>query len=108
MTIKSADDTKIVTRKSGDDDDKDDDKMSSRAFFYGFLGCIAIASVVTLVSDPLNPRIGDGALECGDWSAAKLKLYLVDVRLAVLVPSSLVSSYLSLFRLERERERERS
>lgn len=55
-------------------------RMPARALLYGFLGFIAVAGAVTMLSDPLDPTIGDGSASPADWSDSKLRTYLSDVR----------------------------
>lgn len=55
-------------------------KMPARTLLYGFLGFIAVASAVTMFSDPLDPEVGNGSPDPSDWSDLKLKTYLREVR----------------------------
>lgn len=53
--------------------------MPARTLLWGFLGFVAVASAVTMFSDPLDPTIGDGSVDPANWSPAKLQSYLTEV-----------------------------
>lgn len=72
-------------------------RMPARTLLYGFLGFIAIASAVTMFSNPLDPDVGNGSMNPSDWGDLKLKTYLSDVRPISADSGPLESSSVTLF-----------
>ena len=54
-------------------------RMPGRTLLYGFLAFVTIASVVTMLNDPLNPEIGNTSSNPADWSPQALKDYCREV-----------------------------